>query len=65
MKQYLSLQFEAVMVIALLEYLFCQGLHNYNKITSNTGYTRQMLAALWGKLEVCHHAIVKQYACTV
>ena len=59
MKQYLSLQYEAVMMIALLEYLFCQGLHNHNKITNNTGYTRQMLTALWGKPKVCHHTIFK------
>ena len=65
MKQYLSLQYEAVMVIAVLEYLFCKGLYNYNKMTSNTGYTRQMLTALWGKPEVCQHTIVKQYSCTI
>ena len=65
MKQYLSLQYETVMVIAILEYLFCQGLHHYYKMTSNTGYIREMLTALWGKPEACHHAIVKQCACTV
>ena len=65
MKQYFSLQYEIVMVIAILEHLFCQGLHHYNKVTSNTGYIREMLTALWGKPEAYHHAIVKQCACIV
>ena len=65
MIQYLSLQYEAVMVVAILQHLFCQGLHHYNKMTSNTGYIRQMLTALWGKPKACHHVIVKQCACTV
>ena len=40
MKQYFSLQYETVMVIAILEHLFCQGLYHYYKMTNNTDWER-------------------------